>query len=486
MSEGKDMPLADRCREFCENAPYGLLFADPDGAIIWANAVAARILGCASPDGLFGKPAISFLIPVGLSGWEDISCKTRKTGTFTYSGIPAGRKNPGRPLDVMVSCGSENDGEWYSFHLIPVSENVGTLNAPQHNDERLNLAIKCADLATWDMNVRSGEMRVDGRWANMIGYLPEKLNPLTVDAFLEYLHPDDRDTFLSLFSGWSRGKRPTGSLKMRLRHRNGSWVWVRSQWQVFWSPDAKPVLRVVGIHQDITDTVKKDEAIREAQKKIAMLSSVTRHDILNQVTVIRMLFDIMEMTGEVDPDSDTWVQLAKINEAALAIEHQIVFTRDYEDLGSKPHAWQDIGVMVDRVAALSDELSSLTITCTCRNISVYADPMLERVMHELFTNAVRHGGDVSTIMVSCTLTPEGSAVITVSDDGIGIPDDRKNKIFSRGVGIKTRYGLYLAREILSVSGITIQETGNEGRGAVFSLTVPPENWKISRSSVFSS
>ena len=167
-----------------------------------------------------------------------------------------------------------------------------------------------------------------------------------------------------------------------------------------------------------------------------------------------MLFDIMEMTGEVPVDSDTWVQLSKINDAAVTIERQIGFTRDYEDLGSQPPAWQDIGDLVGRMAGMS-EFSHITVSCIRNNLLVYADPMLERVVHELFTNAVQHGGDVTTLTVLCRTEADGTAVIDVSDDGIGISDDRKNKIFSRGIGIQTRYGLYLAREILSVTGITI-------------------------------
>ena len=234
---------------------------------------------------------------------------------------------------------------------------------------------------------------------------------------------------------------------------------------------------VVGVHQNITEKVKKDEAIREAQRKIAMLSSVTRHDILNQVTVIRMLYDIMEMTGEVSSDSDTWKQLSKINDAALAIERQIGFTRDYEDLGSAPALWQDIRELTDRVAEMP-AFSALTVTCTCGTIAVYADPKLERVMNELFTNALQHGGGVTSITVSCSTTPDGTAVITIADDGIGIAENRKKNIFSRGIGIVTRYGLYLSREILSVTAITIQETGTEGTGAVFSLSVPQESWNM--------
>ncbi|MDE4908297.1 PAS domain-containing protein [Methanogenium marinum] len=479
MSVRESMPLPDICRGFCENAPHAMLIADVGGKIIWANAAAARTLGKESLDDLFQKPFCSFLFSIRVGSWGDLSSRIRETGTFSYSALPSGLMNAGTSLDVMVSCATEDEKERYFIYLTPVS---GTVNAPcstRSDEERLDLALQCADLGTWDMNLRSGEMIVDGRWARMVGYRLEDLLPLTSERFMQYVHPDDRDAFFSLFSGWSKGKNPTGSHEMRLQHKNGTWVWIRSQWQVFWSPEDEPVLRVVGVHQDITDAVKINDAIREAQKKITTLSSVTRHDILNQVTVIRMLFDIMEMTGEVPVDSDTWVQLSKINDAAVTIERQIGFTRDYEDLGSQPPAWQDIGNLVILMGGMS-EFTHLTVTCTCKSLMVYADPMLERVVHELFMNAVQHGGDVTTLTVSCRTEEDGTAVIDVSDDGIGITDDRKNKVFSRGIGIQTRYGLYLSREILSVTGITIRETGTEGNGAVFSLFVPQQNWKMRR------
>lgn len=453
-----------------------MLITDADGEIIWANTAAARILKRESQDDLFRKQVTSFLFSIRIDSWNDLSSRTRETGKFSYSALPSGLMDASATFDVMVSCTTLDEKEWYYIYLTPVSGKVNAPRSTWRDEERLDLALQCADLGTWDMNLRSGEMIVDGRWAMMVGYRAEELMSLTVDSFVKYVHPDDRDAWATLFSGWSEGKKPSGSHEMRLRHKNGTWIWIRSQWQVFWSPEAKPVLRVVGVHQDITDTVKKDEAIHEAQKKIATLSSVTRHDILNQVTVIRMLFDIIEMTGEVPVDSDTWVQLSKINDAAVIIERQIGFTRDYEDLGSQPPAWQDIGVLVTRMAATS-ELSHLVVTCTCNSLVVYADPMLERVVHEFFMNAVLHGGNVTTLTVLCRTETDGTAVIDIADDGVGVADDRKKKIFSRGIGINTQYGLYLSREILSVTGITIQETGREGNGAVFSLSVPQQNWK---------
>ena len=470
------MPVPDGCRGFCERSPHAMLTADEAGNIVWANRAAARTLGRESQDVLLHRPVTSFLDSHRIGSWDDLALRIRETGTFTFSALPSGMVNSGTTLDVMVSLAAENGKEWYYLYLTPVSGKMVVPRSERRDEERLNLALQCADLGAWDLNLRTGEMVVDGRWSKMIGYRPDELMPLTAEKYMEYVHPDEREGYFSIYSGWSKGKQPGGSYEMRLQHKNGTWVWIRSHWQVFWSPETEPVLRVVGVHQNITDREQKDEAIREAQRKIAMLSSVTRHDILNQVTVIRMLYDIMEMTGEVSPDSDTWEQLSKINEAALAIERQIVFTRDYEDLGSHPPAWQDIGELIDQMAALP-AFSRLAVTCTCRNLAVYADPMLERVMHELFTNAMVHGGEVTSLTVSCRIAPEGTAVIDIADDGTGIADDLKEKIFSRGIGMKTRYGLYLSREILSVTGITIREVGTEGSGAVFSLSVPQENWK---------
>ncbi len=479
------MLFSDDCWGFCENAPHGMLITDTEGKIVWVNRAAAQVLGRESFNELFRKPVMSCLFSLRTGSWDDLSLQVRKTGTFTCSALPSCRMHDEPPFDVVITHATEGGKGWYYFYLTQSFGKRVSTRLVRCDEERLNLALQCAELGAWDLNLCSGMMVVDGRWAKMIGYQPDELMPFTAGEYMEYVHPDEQEKCLRLYTGWHKGKNPSGSCELRLHHKNGSWVWIRSHWQVFWSPEKDSELRVVGVHQDITERVKKDEAIHEAQKKIAMLSSVTRHDILNQVTVIRMLYDIMGMAEKDSPDSGTWEQLSKINEAAIAIERQIGFTRDYEHLGSQPPIWQNIGGLTDRMAA-RPVFSALMVSCTCRTIALYADPMLERVFHELFTNAVLHGGDVTSLTVSCSTTPDGTAIIDIADDGIGIADDLKEKIFSRGIGIKIRYGLYLSREILSITGITIRETGMEGSGAIFSLSVPKESWKILRNPILSS
>jgi signal transduction histidine kinase len=97
--------------------------------------------------------------------------------------------------------------------------------------------------------------------------------------------------------------------------------------------------------------------------------------------------------------------------------------------------------------------------------------MIDRVFFNLFDNAVKHGVRVTTVTVGCEERGDG-LVITFADNGSGIPDKEKQKIFEKGYGKNTGLGLFLAREILAITGITISETGTYGKGAVFEITVP--------------
>lgn len=95
------------------------------------------------------------------------------------------------------------------------------------------------------------------------------------------------------------------------------------------------------------------------------------------------------------------------------------------------------------------------------SIQVFADPMLKNVFVNLLDNSLRHGKSVSAISVSGEKGEWYS--IAWEDDGIGIPSDDKRSLRG-GMGKIPGWGLFLAREILSLTGILIQETNEEGKG----------------------
>jgi signal transduction histidine kinase len=83
---------------------------------------------------------------------------------------------------------------------------------------------------------------------------------------------------------------------------------------------------------------------------------------------------------------------------------------------------------------------------------------------------------VTEIAVRCEHASD-ELVIIVKDNGVGIAPEEKEKIFEKGYGKNTGFGLFLAREILAITGITIRKTGYAGVGARFEITVPREMWR---------
>jgi len=106
------------------------------------------------------------------------------------------------------------------------------------------------------------------------------------------------------------------------------------------------------------------------------------------------------------------------------------------------------------------------------DIEIFADPLLEKVFFNLIDNALRYGGERLSIIRFFARTEGKSLVITCEDDGAGVPPEDKKHIFERGFGHHTGLGLFLSREILGITGITIAETGTFGTGARFEITVP--------------
>ena len=94
-------------------------------------------------------------------------------------------------------------------------------------------------------------------------------------------------------------------------------------------------------------------------------------------------------------------------------------------------------------------------------------------------NAVRYGGKITTIRFSVEEAGDDHLIIC-EDDGDGVIAEEKEKIFERGFGKNTGLGLALSREILSITGITLRETGEPGKGARFEMMVPKGAWRITQ------
>jgi len=118
--------------------------------------------------------------------------------------------------------------------------------------QRLANVIEGTNAGIWEWNIQTGEVVVNVRWANMIGYRLDEL-PHHIDTWARLAHPVDLDTSNALLADHFAGKLPYYDLECRMRHKNGSWVWVHDRGRVTeWDAEGNP-LRIAGTHTDISE-----------------------------------------------------------------------------------------------------------------------------------------------------------------------------------------------------------------------------------------
>jgi PAS domain S-box-containing protein len=207
--------------------------------------------------------------------------------------------------------------------------------------------------------------------------------------------------------------------------------------------------------------------------KLRMLTSLTRHDILNQVSAVQFLLDLALNT--LDP-AKIHEYLSWAQEAGSQIEATIGFTREYENFGIIPCGWQGIHRMIASAKAEIILDKNILQNQIPEDLEVYADPIIRKIFTTLMENAIRHGERITTIQFS-RYEAGGSLILTFVNDGVGIPSEEKERIFDDRFGKNNGIGLFLAREILSITGISIRECGVPGEGARFEILVPEGKWR---------
>lgn len=227
------------------------------------------------------------------------------------------------------------------------------------------------------------------------------------------------------------------------------------------------IVEYQSVGRDITEMILAEETGEMAKRKLTLLSRITRHDILNQITIQKFYLD----QAREEPDhTDIGDFIVKLDRVAKNIESQIAFTREYEDIGVKVPVWQNVREVLSKVVQ-SFDLSSVSVRCDVGPVEVFADPLLERVFYNIVENALRHGKHVTSLFISVTMSSYG-LILNLEDDGVGIPHEEKEIIFDKGYGNGSGFGLFLAREILDITGSSILETGEPGSGARFEIFFP--------------
>jgi PAS domain S-box-containing protein len=220
-------------------------------------------------------------------------------------------------------------------------------------------------------------------------------------------------------------------------------------------------------YNDISEMKRLSASVQSVNMKLNLLSTITRHDIRNDLMVINGHVQLAE--SENDP-SKLGEHLAKIKVASNRMDSLIEFTKTYQNLGTEPPGWYRVSQMFEE-ATNQLKLVNVSTAESVGGLKIFCDRLVGRVFYNLIDNSLRHGEHVTRIGIEFQESDMG-AILVYSDDGVGIADTDKARIFERGFGKNTGLGMYLTREILAITGMTITEKGKEGQGVRFEIRIP--------------
>jgi len=226
---------------------------------------------------------------------------------------------------------------------------------------------------------------------------------------------------------------------------------------------------ILGVGQDITEESLK--------MKIDLLFSITRGDILDQLSVIVNYLERAQLKTSAE---SMQAFFEKTLESIESIRNQIKFVRSLQDLRGPSPVWLSVKKSFLNAVSLVSP-GKIDVSMELDDFEVYADSLLSRVFYNLLANSIQHGQThLIKIRLYSRLSGE-NLILTYEDNGMGIPTDEKEKIFEFGYGRGTGFGLFLIRELLGYTGITITESGEPGKGAKFEIVVPKGKFRKAKS-----
>ena len=224
---------------------------------------------------------------------------------------------------------------------------------------------------------------------------------------------------------------------------------------------------------DITESVRSQKSLEQAKKKLNLLNYVTFNDIQN---LTFSLTGYIQLARDRMTDEPLKTIIDKEADILQKITQSLKFAQTYQNLGLKPSKWQNTR-QVFLLAISHLDFLNIQHTITLDGLEMFADPMLEQVFQILADNILTHGKTATRVMIHYTEGPD-SLTVFFEDNGAGIPGEAKEWIFSPDFQKTKSVGLFLAREILEITGISIMETGIPGEGARFEMTVPKEAYRF--------
>ncbi|WP_341674770.1 response regulator [Niveibacterium sp. SC-1] len=496
-------------RGIIEAAPDGMLIADEQGLILMVNPQLERMFGYAAGE-LLGQ-AIECLVPHSLRahhpGLRQGFMRTGGTRAMAARrGELHGLRRDGSefPIDVGLSQlpALGGRGVCVCASVRDISERLAAERAVADSAQRLDFALRGANLGLWDWDVATHVCRVNDIWAEMLGYRPDEVldaEGSIVSTWERLLHPDDsaaaQERFNACIEDPAQGEYQT---QFRLRHKSGGWRWILSVGRATERDEAGRALRVVGIHQDITERMRLQEEMARAKEtaedatraKSEFLANMS-HEIRTPMNAIIGMSHLALQT-ELDKRQRNYIE--KVHRSG---ENLLGIINDILDFSKIEAGKMTLEVTDFRLEDVMDHLANLVgLKADDKGLELLfqvdplvptalrGDPLrLGQILVNLGNNAVKftEQGEV-VVGVEAAAQDEQSVDLHcwVRDTGIGMTPEQSARMFQSfaqaDASTTRRYGgtglgLAISRNLVELMGGRIWVDSTPGEGSTFHFHV---------------
>ena len=238
------------------------------------------------------------------------------------------------------------------------------------------------------------------------------------------------------------------------------------------------VAGVVVVSNDITEHKKTEEELKKDQVKLEIMNEkldvigrLTRHDVSNKLMVMKS--NIYLLKKQIGDNPKLAKYLEGIDSAINQSDEMLEFSRFYEKIGVENPSKIDVAQCFNQAATLLPNFGIIKVVNDCQGLYVTADSLLKQLFYNFLDNSLKYGEKITRIRLHFTNDGDGVKLF-YEDDGVGIPEDNKTKLFHEGftTGKSTGLGLFLIKKMVEVYGWTITEEGEPGEGARFVIKIP--------------
>ena len=465
-AENRMKTVLHNIQSFVANTPMLIAVSDMSGNFVSVNESFEKTYGWKKEE-IVGK-SIQCIIP------EELRSEVRERVELVASGGSATfetirMKRDGTRMSMRVTVSPVYDADGKVTHISTISRDI---TAEKRTEAELRLKNEVVEklhelvvVAKQDEEGNPIIIYANPAYSTIYGYSAEEITGRTLwDMQGE---ATDSASLNAMYNAYVAGTYFNGELAGY--NRKGEQVYLDTTlFPMKNGPDTSMVW--VLIQKDITSLVQNRESLQRANEKLNLMETINRHDMLNHLQAIEAYTHLVSMSSKDDRLSSNVEKIKGITEM---MRRQLASLKELQFSGSP--RWMSIRTAFGDSAGGLD-LGKVEVKLCEADAEIMADPLFERVFSNLVSNSLKHGGDVRRISLDIAEQSD-SLVVTYSDDGKGIPADRKASIF-RGDKDRPLHGLKLIHDILEMTHITIRETGTEGKGARFEIVVPAENYRI--------